>query len=82
MNDTNALDAVDKDGKIIISVKKSETAGFLAVEVEDNGCGIPAHILPNIFDPFFTTKGPGKGTGLGLFCFTWNHYNARWTDQS
>jgi signal transduction histidine kinase len=62
----NALDAVDKDGKIIISVKKSETAGFLAVQVEDNGCGIPAHILPNIFDPFFTTKGPGKGTGLGL----------------
>ncbi|MBW2738199.1 MAG: hypothetical protein JRE64_04975, partial [Deltaproteobacteria bacterium] len=32
----------------------------------DNGCGIPAYILPNIFDPFFTTKGPGKGTGLGL----------------
>ncbi|HUV49960.1 MAG TPA: ATP-binding protein [Anaerolineae bacterium] len=62
----NALDAVDKNGKIIINVKESEISGFLAVQIEDNGCGIPAHILPNIFDPFFTTKGPGKGTGLGL----------------
>lgn len=62
----NAVDAVEKGGNIKISVKKANTLRFLAVQVEDNGCGIPAHILPNIFDPFFTTKGPGKGTGLGL----------------
>jgi two-component system NtrC family sensor kinase len=62
----NALDAVRKGGKIKISVKEADTPGFLDVQVEDNGCGIPPHILPNIFDPFFTTKGPGKGTGLGL----------------
>jgi two-component system, NtrC family, sensor kinase len=62
----NALDAVKKDGTIKISLKQADNPGFLAVQVEDNGCGIPAYILPNIFDPFFTTKGPGKGTGLGL----------------
>ena len=62
----NALDAVEKEGNIKINVKKADSPKFLAVQVEDNGCGIPAHILPNIFDPFFTTKGPGKGTGLGL----------------
>ena len=62
----NAVDAVEKQGNIKISVKEAQTPGFLAVQVEDNGCGIPAHVLPNIFDPFFTTKGPGKGTGLGL----------------
>ncbi|RZB29685.1 MAG: hypothetical protein SRB1_01965 [Desulfobacteraceae bacterium Eth-SRB1] len=62
----NALDAVEKNGIVKINVKKADSPGFLAVQVEDNGCGIPAHILPNIFDPFFTTKGPGKGTGLGL----------------
>lgn len=62
----NALDAVEKEGIIKISVRKTDTPKFLAVQVEDNGCGIPPYILPNIFDPFFTTKGPGKGTGLGL----------------
>ncbi|MBW2661483.1 MAG: HAMP domain-containing histidine kinase [Deltaproteobacteria bacterium] len=62
----NALDALDKDGSVKINVKKADSPGFLAVQVEDNGRGIPANILPNIFDPFFTTKPVGKGTGLGL----------------
>jgi signal transduction histidine kinase len=62
----NAADAVGKDGIIKIDVEKAASPGFLAVHVLDNGCGIPAHILPYIFDPFFTSKAPGKGTGLGL----------------
>ena len=38
----------------------------ITVDIDDNGCGIPADVLPKIFDPFFTTKDVGKGTGLGL----------------
>ena len=38
----------------------------VALEVRDNGVGIPPENLPRIFDSFFTTRPVGKGTGLGL----------------
>ncbi|HLO63558.1 MAG TPA: ATP-binding protein [Azonexus sp.] len=65
----NALDALPGDGRIAIRAWREafpEGRGT-TLEIEDNGAGIPAEILPRIFDPFFTTKPVGRGTGLGLF---------------
>ena len=45
-------------------VKPLAAGRYLAVEVRDNGSGIPAAQLQKIFAPFFTTK--KHGTGLGL----------------
>lgn len=44
----------------------SDRASLVAISVQDNGPGIPEHLLDRIFDPYFTTKAPGQGTGLGL----------------
>jgi signal transduction histidine kinase len=60
----NALDAVDGDGTITITTRR--TGGGVAVEVSDDGPGIPAEVRPRIFEPFFTTMPVGAGTGLGL----------------
>ena len=38
----------------------------VAVEITDDGPGIPREIQNRIFGPFFTTKEIGEGTGPGL----------------
>jgi signal transduction histidine kinase len=62
----NAVDVLPEAGEIRIRADAERREGFLAVDVADNGPGIPEPILGQIFDPFFTTKPKGKGTGLGL----------------
>ncbi len=65
----NAIDAMDGHGMITVRTKRN--GDHIAVEIEDDGPGIPAEIQACIFDPFFTTKAPGKGSGLGLAtCFS------------
>ncbi len=67
----NALQAIETSerpdgigGRLRIGSRS--TAEHHAIEVQDNGPGIPEEDLPRLFDPFFTTKPVGEGTGLGL----------------
>jgi signal transduction histidine kinase len=62
---TNAAQAMPDERGTIMLTTRIEGEG-VAVDVADNGSGIPPEVLNKIFDPFFTTKEIGKGTGLGL----------------
>lgn len=64
---TNALQAMSKGGKLVISMKTTPSPkSFVEVSFSDTGMGIKPEHLPRVFEPFFTTKEVGKGTGLGL----------------
>ncbi len=75
----NARDAIDGEGKVMISTENvtldefycannpgSVPGEYVALTVCDDGCGMDPETQNNIFEPFYTTKEMGKGTGLGL----------------
>lgn len=75
----NARDAVDGNGRVVISTSSTDLDAaacadheglapgrYVAFTVADTGRGMPPEVLERAFEPFFTTKPPGSGTGLGL----------------
>jgi PAS domain S-box-containing protein len=64
----NAMKALDRTGRRdkTISLSTKILKGKCAIEVSDNGPGIPPAQVDRIFDPLFTTEEDGVGMGLGL----------------
>ena len=62
----NAIQSIveGRRGKITISLRRE--AGFIVVEITDNGIGIPEDQRDKIFTPNFTTKSSGMGLGLAF----------------
>jgi len=73
----NAVEAIEKNGRIIITTRNididakfaalhpSLKAGrYVYISVEDTGCGMDKTTLSKVFEPFFSTKFQGRGLGL------------------
>ena len=58
----NAMNAIDKKGKIVVCVK--HLGDEVVITVKDTGKGMSKETQNKIFEPYFTTK--ASGTGLGL----------------
>ncbi len=68
---TNAVDALDRGGKLHLRVRDSRqwsgnASRGLRISIGDTGCGIRRDVRQRLGQPFFTTKGQ-RGTGLGLW---------------
>jgi nitrogen-specific signal transduction histidine kinase len=68
---TNAIDASNEGGKLLISAKRStfKRSGQgkgVRITIADRGLGMSPEVQAKIFTPFFTTK-QDVGTGLGLW---------------
>jgi PAS domain S-box-containing protein len=59
----NAIEAISHNqGELWLALIPNEES--YAVEITDNGCGIPAENLSKLFEPYFTSKRNGIGLGL------------------
>jgi two-component system, NtrC family, sensor kinase len=60
----NAVEAIRKDGEIILEVRQQGEG--VSVIVSDTGPGIQEDLQAKIFDPLFTTRPDGTGLGLAV----------------
>ena len=63
----NAIDFSSTNGKIIVSIERTD--GKIEFAVSDSGSGIPDYALEKVFDRFYSLRRPDTGkksSGLGL----------------
>jgi signal transduction histidine kinase len=62
----NAIQAIERNGRIEVDVRVDPAAGAFFLRVSDNGPGVSGEKRSAIFEPFFTTKSEGSGLGLWI----------------
>lgn len=62
----NAVNAIDKEGKITVTVSENIAKEEIFIDISDTGKGIARNNFEQIFQPGFTTRKRGWGLGLSL----------------
>ncbi len=64
----NGIFALDQGGGITVRARRDNDAvgDWIAIDVDDDGPGIPEEVLPSIFEAFVSSRLDSRGTGLGL----------------
>lgn len=64
----NSLEAINQQKRKFgyIDINVIDEGDAIAINFQDNGCGIPKNNYRNIFKPFFSTKNVASSGGIGL----------------
>jgi nitrogen-specific signal transduction histidine kinase len=62
----NLLENARHAGARLVSVSVFRRSTTVIIEVQDNGHGIAADVLPRVFEPNFSTRTSGSGLGLAI----------------
>jgi len=65
-NAVEAMEAIDRDKRLMVIRTALGKYNEIEISVEDNGPGIPGEELEKIFEPFYTSKTHGMGMGLAI----------------
>jgi CheY-like chemotaxis protein len=63
-NAAQAIASTGRPGRVLVRARR--WLDGVAIDVIDDGPGMPEALAAQVFEPFFTTKPEGEGTGLGL----------------
>jgi hypothetical protein len=70
----NGLEAMQEGGCLTICTYIKN--GYVVLEIQDTGSGIPQHVVEKLGEPFVTTKENGTGLGLPVSISILEYYNA------
>jgi two-component system nitrogen regulation sensor histidine kinase NtrY len=64
-NAVQAIRAAGKGYRVVVHATELED-GRVALDVDDDGPGVPLDVRARVFDPYFTTRTEGTGLGLAI----------------
>ena len=70
----NAEDAMSGSGGSVRIATSVDDRGWIAIEIQDTGTGMPPEIVERAVEPFFTTRHGHMGVGLSIANGIWRRH--------